>query len=190
MRGQSAEQIRPPGGEARAFTLVEVLAVVLILSIAAAVILPQVCGQSDMDAAAAARTIMGDLLYAQNRAIAMQEYAYVVFNPTAQSYSVYDGTSSGPTTQLYHPINGTSYVMTFGQSGPNNVSSDVALGAVSFNGQSTIAFDETGVPWSYNSGGTLQALNGTGSIQLNSGSYSVTISVAQDTGEITASNGS
>ncbi|MGD0769687.1 MAG: type II secretion system protein [Tepidisphaeraceae bacterium] len=185
MRGQSVEQIRDPGPRARAFTLIEVLVVVLIMGIASAVILPEVSGQDDMNAAAAARMVMGDLLYAQNRAIAMQQYEYVVFNQTGQSYSLYDGTSSGPaTTPLTHPINGISYVMTFGQAGCNNVSSNVTLGSVSFNGQSTIAFDETGVPYSYSSGPPTP-LTGTGTIQLASGNYSVTISVAQDTGEIT-----
>src|SRR5208337_4165297 len=141
MRGQSVEQIRDPGPRSRAFTLIEVLIMVLILGIASAVILPEVSGQDDMNAAAAARTVMGDLLYAQNRAIAMQQYEYVVFNQAGQSYSLYDGTSAGPTTQpLTHPINGTNYVMTFGQAGPNNVSSNVTLASVNFNSQSTIAF--------------------------------------------------
>jgi prepilin-type N-terminal cleavage/methylation domain-containing protein len=186
MRGQSVQQIRDPVPPARAFTLVEVLVVVLILAIASAVILPQASGQDDMSAAAAARTVMGDLLYAQNRAIAMQRYEYVVFNQAAQSYTLYDGTFAGPaTTPLTHPINGINYVMTFGQAGPNNVSSNVTLASVSFNdGQSTsttIAFDETGVP--YSGSGATPLTSGT--IDLTSGSYSVTISVAQDTGEIT-----
>jgi prepilin-type N-terminal cleavage/methylation domain-containing protein len=186
MRGRSVNQIRDPGPRARAFTLIEVCVVVLILGIASALILPEVTGQEDMSAAAAARTVMGDLLYAQNRAIALQQYAYVVFNQAGQSYTLYDGTSAGPaTTPLTHPINGINYVMTFGQAGPNNVASNVALGSVNFNGQSTIAFDETGVPYSYGSGTPPQTLTGTGTINLTSGSYSVTISVTQDTGEIT-----
>ncbi|MGD0137305.1 MAG: type II secretion system protein [Tepidisphaeraceae bacterium] len=185
MRGRSVNQICDPGPRARAFTLIEVLVVVLILGIASALILPEVSGQDDMSAAAAARTVMGDLLYAQNRAIAMQQYAYVAFNQAGQSYSLYDGTSAGPaTTPLTHPVNGINYVMTFGKAGPNNVASDVTLGSVNFNGQSTIAFDETGVPYFYSSGPPTP-LTGTGSIRLNSGSYSVTVSVAQDTGEIT-----
>jgi prepilin-type N-terminal cleavage/methylation domain-containing protein len=187
MRGRSVEQIRDPSPRARAFTLIEVVMVLLILGIASAVILPAVTGQDDMNVAAAARTVMGDLLYAQNRAIAMHQYDFVVFNQAGQSYSLYSDSPSTPrtpTTLLTHPINGINYVMTLGQAGPNNVSSNVSLGSVNCNGQSTIAFDETGVPYSYGSG-TTTALSGTGTINLTSGSYSVTISVAQDTGEIT-----
>jgi hypothetical protein len=75
--------------------------------------------------------------------------------------------------------------MTFGQAGPNNISSNVTLGSVSFNGQSTIAFDELGTPFSYNSGTTSPLPQTGGTIVLNSGDYGLTISVAQDTGEIT-----
>ena len=165
------------------FTFIEILVVVLILGIASAIILPQVSSREDLDTASAARTVMADLLYAQNRAIATQQYEYVVFNVSGQSYSIYSGTSAGPTTLLTHPINGNSYLMTFGQTGPNNISSDVTLGSVSFNGQSTVAFDELGVPYAYNSGDAALTLPGT--IVLNCGTYSLTISVTQDTGEIT-----
>lgn len=165
------------------FTFIEILVVVLILGIASAIILPQISSRNDLDTASAARTVMADLLYAQNRAIATQQSHYVVFNVAGQSYSLYSG-SSGPTTLLTHPINGNSYVMTFGPAGANNISSNVTLGSVSFNGQNTIAFNELGVPYGYNSGSSVP-LSQPGTIVLNCGSYSLTISVTQDTGEIT-----
>jgi prepilin-type N-terminal cleavage/methylation domain-containing protein len=183
MRGQSVDQFRDPGPRARAFTLIEVLIVVLILGIASAVILPQVNGQDDTNAAAAARTVMGDLLYAQNRAIAMQTMQYVSFDVPHQQYGLYG--SMSPQSLLQHPVNLNNYVMTFAKSGPNNIAQNVVLTSAGFNGQDTIAFDETGVPYSYNAGSGTTLLNGIGAIQLTSGNYSVTISVAQDTGEIT-----
>jgi prepilin-type N-terminal cleavage/methylation domain-containing protein len=167
-----------------AFTFIEVLAVVLILGIASAIIVPQFTSRDDLDVQSATRAVMADLLYAQDRAIATQQYQYVVFNGTGQSYSLYSGSSTGPTTLLTHPVNLNNYVMTFGQTGSNNISSDVVLGAVSFNTQNTVAFDEMGTPYAYNSGTTSQ-LTQPGTIALNSGSYSLTISVTQDTGEIT-----
>jgi prepilin-type N-terminal cleavage/methylation domain-containing protein len=171
---------RPSGGPRTAFTFTEVLVVVVILGIASAIVLPQVSSNEDMNTSAAARTVMADLLYAQNRAIAMQTMHYVTFDTTHQQYTLF----SWPATVLQHPINLSNYIMTFGQSGPNNISQSVALTSASFNGQPTIAFDETGVPYSYNAGVTTP-LSGTGTIVLTSGGYSLTISVAQDTGEIT-----
>jgi len=174
---------RPRGGLRTAFTFTEVLVVVIILGIASAIVLPQVTSNDDLNAAAAARTVMADLLYAQNRAIAMQTMHYVTFDTVNQRYTLYSGSIS-PATILTHPINLDPYVMTFGQSGPNNVSQSVSLTSASFNGVTTIAFDEMGVPYSYSSG-TATALSETGAIELTCGSYTVTISVAQDTGEIT-----
>jgi type II secretory pathway pseudopilin PulG len=188
---QSNQQFRDPGPRARgyrgrahlgAFTFIEVLAVVLILGIASAIIVPEFGTRNDLDAASAARAVMADLLYAQNRAIAMQKPMYVSFNTSAQQYGLY--CSMSPQQVLTQPVNLNNYVMTFGQAGSNNISSDVALGSVSFNGQSTIAFDELGIPYSYNSG-TASPLTQPGTIALSCGNYSLTISVTQDTGEIT-----
>jgi prepilin-type N-terminal cleavage/methylation domain-containing protein len=173
---------RPRRGQRSAFTFPEVLAVVVILSIATAIVLPQVTSHDDLTTAAAARTVMADLLYAQNRAIATQTMHYITFDTSGQQYTLYS--SMAPATVLQHPVYLDPYVMTFGQTGPNNVSSSVTLGSVSFNGQNTIAFDETGVPYSYGSG-TATLLSSAGTITLNCGTYSLTISVAKDTGEIT-----
>jgi prepilin-type N-terminal cleavage/methylation domain-containing protein len=167
-------------GVRRGFTVTEILVVVVILAIASAIVLPQVSQTADQNTASAARAVMADLLYAQNRAIAMQTMHYVTFDTTHQQYTLF----SAPATVLTHPINENPYVMTFGQSGPNNVSQTVSLTGASFNGQTTIAFDETGVPYSYNAG-TATPLSGAGSVVLTCGSYSLTISVSPDTGEVT-----
>ena len=166
----------------RGFTFIEILVVVLVLGIASAIIVPQISAHDDLDAAAAARAVMADLLYAQNRAISTGQTMYVSFNPSGQQYGLYS--SMTPQQQvLTHPVNLNNYVMTFGQAGSNNISADVTLGSVSFNSQNTIAFDELGIPYAYNSG--ITPLTQPGTIVLNCGSYSLTISVTQDTGEIT-----
>jgi prepilin-type N-terminal cleavage/methylation domain-containing protein len=174
-------QIRATRPRARAFTFPEVLVVVCLLGIASAIVMPQITGQDDLNTSAAARMMIGDLLYAQNRAIAMQTMDYVTFDTTAQQYTLFS--SMSPQTVLEHPVNGNSYVMTFGQTGQNNVSQTVTLTSASFDGQSTIAFDETGIPYSWSSG-TATPLSSPGSIVLTCGSYSLTISVSPNTGEI------
>jgi len=186
MHRQFEQNIRDDGprassGARPAFTFAEVLVVVVVLGIASAVVLPQVSSHDDLNTAAAARAVMADLLYAQNRAIAMQKTHYVSFDSTNQQYTLYD--SMSPADILQHPVNLNNYTMTFGQTSQNNVAQNVALTSASFNGQTTIAFDEMGVPYSY-SAGTLTALSQSGTIVLTGGSYSLTISVAQDTGDI------
>src|SRR4051812_37952276 len=71
----------------RAFTLVEILVVLVIIGIAAAVVVPQIGNQSDLRAAAAARLIMADLISPQTRPFATQTKHYAPFNPTAGSQS-------------------------------------------------------------------------------------------------------
>jgi prepilin-type N-terminal cleavage/methylation domain-containing protein len=182
MYRQFALKFRDGRSRARGFTFPEVLAVVVILAIASAVILPRVSDHEDLDTSSAARTVMADLLYAQNRAISTQSMQYVSFDIPAQEYGLYS--SMSPQQVLQHPVYLDNYVMTFGQGGTNDVSADVILTSASFNGQDTVAFDETGVPYSYSSG-TTTALSGTGTIVLTCGTYSLTVSVSQDTGEIT-----
>ncbi len=120
------------------------LVVVLILGIASAI---NACRNSlsrdDLDAQSAARAVMADLLYAQNRAIATQKNQYVVFNSIHTELQpllrrrVRPDHAPDPSGESQQ-----RYTMTFGQTGPNNISSDVTLGAVSFGGQYTVAFDE------------------------------------------------
>jgi len=167
------------------FTLVEILLVVIILGIASALLVPQIGERDDLQAASAARVIMSDLLYAQNHAIATQQYQYVTFNVANQQYTLYSGTPTGPGTILTHPVYLTNYVMNFGGSGQNSFPNVTLVSANFGNNQPTIAFDSMGVPYFYtaaNSNNT--AISGVGTVQISSGGYSLTIDVAQDTGDI------
>ncbi len=165
-----------------AFTLVEILTVLVILGILSAILVPQLGGQSDFDAAAAARAVMSDLLYAQNRAIGTQQMQYVSFNVSQQRYGLYSLMS--PQTVLTHPVNHNNYVRTFGASGLNNIDAS-SLTSASFAGQATIAFDEMGAPYSYNTAtNSVTLLSSAGTVVVSSGSYSLTISIEPDTGDM------
>ena len=65
MTKSDANQRLAPTG----FTLVELLVVVLILAILAAVVIPQAAGIGGTQAQSAARLVLADLEYAQNNAI-------------------------------------------------------------------------------------------------------------------------
>lgn len=170
-----------------AFTLVEILVVVVILGIAAAVIVPQMGTRGDLKASAAARLIMADLIYAQNRAIATQTRHYVRFDLTsgAQNYRIV--TAITPLTDIQHPITKASnYLISFGANGSNGLA-DITLGSVSFEGQTTIAFDELGVPYYYDpntSTSTALSVSNGSSIPVICGDFTVTIRIEPYTGEI------
>src|SRR5687767_4923700 len=102
---------------AGAFTLVEILVVVLIIGIAAAVIVPIMGSRDDLKVKSAARLLMADLIYAQNRAISTQQRHYVIFNDTApQNYRL--ATSVTPIVNIEHPVTHDSqYAVTFGPGG-------------------------------------------------------------------------
>ena len=161
----------------RGFTLIEILCVVVIIGIASAVILPQLSSRDDLRAASAARALMADLLYAQNRSIALQKMHYVQFNTVTNSYSVLDNMS--PANIITHPVLQAPYTVTLGSGSLNNVK----LVSPTFDGQTVVAFDAMGVPYSWSvSGATALAA---GSVQVKAGQTTLTVSVAPYSGEIT-----
>ena len=174
-------------GRQRAFTLVEILVVLVILGIAAAVIVPQMGSRGDLKAAAAARMIMADLVYAQNRSISTQTRHYLRFNTTAgaQSYRIVTGVS--PVVNVQHPITKASaYVTSFGANASTGMS-EVSLGNVSFEGRTTIGFDELGVPYYYDTTTNLPvatSVSGGSTIEVKCGTFTLTISIEPYTGEI------
>jgi prepilin-type N-terminal cleavage/methylation domain-containing protein len=162
-----------------AFTLVEILAVVIILGIASALIIPQLSSRDDLKARSAARLIMADLIYAQNQSIAMQRMHYVKFDVNDGKYTMLESVS--PDTAIPHPVTRDSaFVTRFGQAGTGL--RDVQLVSVGFNGQVVLAFDELGTPHYYN--GTTTAPLTTGEIIIRSGSHKMEIGIEPYTGEI------
>jgi prepilin-type N-terminal cleavage/methylation domain-containing protein len=169
---------RHPSG----FTLIEILSVVIIIGIASAIIVPQIGTRNDLMDAAAARVVMADLIYAQNRAIATQQMTYVDFDVTNHTYSV---KTAMPSTYATHPINKTNYIVTFGSGGTRGLE-NITLYSASFDGQPTLAFDELGTPITYTAGTpATTATMSSGSIVLKCGTYALTITVEPNTGEIT-----
>src|SRR5262245_22244001 len=98
----------------RAFTLVEILVVVIIIGIAAGIIIQQIGSRDDLVCSAAARVMMADLIYAQNRAIATQQRQFVWY--TGQEYHLMAMDASSTLQNITHPVNLTDYVQVFGQS--------------------------------------------------------------------------
>jgi prepilin-type N-terminal cleavage/methylation domain-containing protein len=159
------------------FTLIEILSVVVILGIASAIIVPQLGSRDDLRAAAAARALMGDLLYAQSRSIALGQMHYVQFNTSTGTYQVLS--SPSPVTVITNPVTQNPYTMTVGTGNLTNVTINTA----SFDGNTTLAFDSMGVPYSWSSSAGPVALSA-GSIVFKAGNNKKTITVSPYSGQI------
>ncbi len=167
----------------RGFTLVEILVVVVIIGIASAIVLPQLSSRSDLIASSAARQLVADLAYAQNRAITAQVKQYVTFTVTAStvggSYTLMATSAGGSIT---HPVTKNPYIQSFGTVSTGY--SSVALTSAAFDGSTTFYFDETGVPYSVPASGGPVPLS-SGHIRLKSGEVTVEVAVEPYTGALT-----
>jgi prepilin-type N-terminal cleavage/methylation domain-containing protein len=166
-----------------AFTLVEILMVVLILGIASAIIIPSLGTRDDLRASSAARAIMADLIYAQNRAIATQTKHFIRF--TGDTYTLYPSTAMA--TPLTHPVNKTPYVTTFGNASPMESWRTVTLGAPTLGapGRTIIGFDEMGSPFAMiEPNGVEFPLSDAGQIPIICGSFTMTIYLEPFTGDV------
>jgi prepilin-type N-terminal cleavage/methylation domain-containing protein len=168
-----------------AFTLIEVIIVVVILAILAAIALPSLATQNDLTADAAARVVIGDLLYAQSQAIATGQNQYVSFSLTGSgSYNL----SSPMGTVITDPVTKQPYAQTFGSgnAGPL-VDSAIADLTLDSTANTVLVFNELGQPYVCPPYGTPVALANTGTIVLQCGISKVTLSIEPATGNITVS---
>ncbi|MCY2931992.1 MAG: GspH/FimT family protein [Planctomycetota bacterium] len=149
-----------------AFSLVELIVVVAILAIAAAMVIPELQDTKQFQAMSAARVLATDLEYARDTAITMQTPVTVTFNVQGRSYTL-----SNASGTLVHPMTKAAYTVAFAsQSG----SGAVGLVSASFGGAPAVTFDVTGAP------------NQAGTVRLQAGSFPYTVQVYQATGRVKA----
>ncbi len=156
---------RPASRDLSAWTLIELIVVLVILAIAAAVIVPNFAGASSFQAVSAARMIAADLQYAQNMAVTFQSPVTVSFNENAESYTL--SNASGP---LIHPMTKSAYTIDFAtQDGFENL--DIV--SATFAGATAVQFDELGTP------------DNAGSVTVRSGANVYRVDVGAATGRVT-----
>jgi len=160
---------RPSRPTARAYTLVEVLIVIGILGLAGAFIVPHMLAPGTLGVQSATRSIVADLIFAQNDAMARQAVRQVVVDPATDSYRLTDaaGTMIDARWKGGHSEN---YRVSFQD---DSRFAGVDITAVNFGGDGTIAFDDVGAP---DTGGT---------IELRFREHRYRITVAEFTGRVT-----
>jgi prepilin-type N-terminal cleavage/methylation domain-containing protein len=174
------------------FTLTEILAVVVILGIASAIIIPQIGTRDDMRVKAASRTLIADLIYAQNLAISTGQVVYVRFDVADNKYSLLTNPANSKADKgdlVMHPISQAGYVTQFGAGARGwevvKIDSAVMNGIdINFRPEFTVGFDEIGSPhvWCYDLDQRNDLNDGT--IVLKAGQFTNTITISPATGEI------
>jgi prepilin-type N-terminal cleavage/methylation domain-containing protein len=156
---------RPDSLIRQAFTLVEVLVVVVILGIAAAMLVPRLTGMGDLQAMSAARALVANMQYAQNEAIVTQAPTTVAFDAGAGSYVLLD-TAGVP---LRHPVNKGDFRVRFSAT---RGLEKVEVISAEFGGGNSVTFDSLGSP------------DRGGQVVVGADGHTYTISVAPVTGKI------
>jgi prepilin-type N-terminal cleavage/methylation domain-containing protein len=124
---------------ASAFTLVEVIIVVIIVGILAAIAVPMYTSAASVQLSAAANMIASDLEYAKSMAISTGQTYKVVFDTTAGKYSLKNSSD----VVIKHPVRvEQDYVISFASDGRLN---KVGIDSTTFGG--TIKFDYLGTPF-------------------------------------------
>ncbi|MHC4129132.1 MAG: hypothetical protein ACYSWT_04345 [Planctomycetota bacterium] len=73
---------------ARSYTLIELIMVMAVLALAAALLVPQLVGRDSLTVQAAVRLLIADLSFAQTDALANQEFRRVVFYDDGAGYCI------------------------------------------------------------------------------------------------------
>lgn len=181
--------LRPvPAPRARAYTLIEVLVVVTLLGIAAALLVPSMGQTGVLRVQAAVRTVVADIAYAQSDALAYQRRRALVFDKDANRYTIYDVHGDAPFPDEDILVDGTR------ETGKAEVAfNDPRFGGamitgVDFDGGSILTFDEIGGPVSTPTGespsvGGYVEITGSGSVfRVNVEAYTGRVSVTRTGG--------
>jgi len=163
------------------FTMIELMVVVAIIAIAAAIVVPMASSAGSMQLRAAVTMVAADLEYAKSMSISRGQRYSIVFNSTTESYRIADENG----TTISHPIKGPSfpYVVDFRNDSRLN---HVEIVSADFDDASAVGFDYLGIPYSVT--GSPAALLEPGVITLQAGTATRTISVEPVTGYISISN--
>ena len=156
-----------------AFSLVELIVVMVIISVMAIGVAFSLAGLGRHKLSGAANKLMSDIRYAQQLAISGQVSCGVSFDPSGDSYFVYVGDVS---TKAEDPFSqGSDLEVDYDI---DNAYNGVDLSSTNFGDK--ISFDYLGIP--YDSDGTI--LGSTGIVTLAGDGNQAYVDITQNTGEV------
>lgn len=169
---------RPGTRPARGFTLVELVAVLVLTGILAAVALPAITTTERTKRAAAARLVASDLRFARQYAVATGTRTWVSFQVATDQWTIASEDPDAPgrsgAQAIIDPATGRPMIQRL-----DTLFKGEHLSNADFDGGTEVGFDWLGRPLSQ----TEDALESTGSLVLASG---FSIRVAVDSGLVTA----
>ncbi|MGQ0627520.1 MAG: GspH/FimT family pseudopilin [Phycisphaerales bacterium] len=168
---------RPRATVGRAFTLVEILVVMLLISVLAVAAAPTLGSIPRQKAAAASRLLMRDLGYARERAMTDGARTWVTVSVASDQYSVLQENPAAPGRAGAATVTDPATRAPFIQRLSVNATAGVDVTAAAFGPSSEVGFDRLGRPLL--STGALMTTTGT--ITLRGGHV---VSVAPGTGRI------
>lgn len=154
-----------------AYTLIEVLVVVVIMGIASAIVVPSMLSAGSLGVQAAVRLVVADILFAQNEAIAAQDTRRVVFDALTDSYKLTDG-AGATLTMAWVNNQANNYVVNFRT---DKRFEGIEIRSVDFDGASTLEFDDLGSP----------VLSAQGTVVVGFRNQQFTVRVQPFTGRVT-----
>ncbi len=162
------------------FTLIELMIVIVIIGISAAIAVPLISSAASMQIRAAGAMVAADLEYAKSMAISRGQMYAVVFDEANQRYEIKD--ANGAT--IDHPVTKKPYVVDFSTDGRLD---RVRITSATFTSASAttsvVKFNYLGSPFDeYDND-----LN-SGTVLLEAGDFTRTVSVEAVTGFISVSD--
>lgn len=159
-------------GSGGAFTIIELMIVLVILGIAAAIAVPMVSSAASMQLRSAVNMVAADLEYAKSMSIATGRNHRVAFSTASNAYEVQDPNGN----VILHPVSKKSYSVSFSDDGRLD---QVTIQNALFGGVGEVRFDYLGTPYS-----SAAALNSDGVVTLQAGGATRTVTVKAVTGFI------
>jgi len=162
-------------GRGGGFTLVELVAVLVIVAVLAAAVAPSLRATDGVRGAMAAKQLLRDLTFARQRAVATGARSWVVFDTGAETWTMLaedpDNPGRAGARVLTDPSDGGFYIETLGSGSFIGMS----IVSASFDGASEVGFDWLGRPLN----ATESDLSAQGTVMLSGGHL---VTVAAETG--------